>query len=232
MPIILTIQKPNVRHFSVRGFAAVLKPDPFDGKNFLIWKAKMELWLTAMSCFHAAEGKPINLPPEDKAKFKAEDNLFRGAVISALDTKFQKSYIFLPTCKELWDALVGKFGVTAAGSVGVSRRGVPGPTSEMSPRAPAQMGRRETEREGGKKGSRSEREVEIPRPSCLSHAQVGCACSRGLQASTREGSERPHASACPVLFPARPTLCKRALVLPFIGVRRGSRCTMGGVAEC
>jgi hypothetical protein len=27
--------------------------------------------------------------------------------------------------------------------------GVPGPTSEMSPRAPAQMGRRETEREGG-----------------------------------------------------------------------------------
>jgi hypothetical protein len=84
----------------------------------------------------------------------------------------------------------------------------------------------------GRKGSRSEREVEIPRPSCLSRAQVGCARSRGLQASTREGSERPHASACPVLFPARPTLCKRALVLPFIGVRRESRCTMGGVAEC
>jgi hypothetical protein len=29
-------------------------------------------------------------------------------------------------------------------------RGVPGPTSKLSPRAPAQMGRRETEREGGK----------------------------------------------------------------------------------
>jgi hypothetical protein len=28
--------------------------------------------------------------------------------------------------------------------------GVPVPTSEMSPRAPAQMGRRETEHEGGK----------------------------------------------------------------------------------
>jgi hypothetical protein len=26
--------KPNVRHFSIRGFAVVLKPDPFDGKNF------------------------------------------------------------------------------------------------------------------------------------------------------------------------------------------------------
>jgi hypothetical protein len=116
MPINLTIQKPNVRHFSVRGFAAALKPDLFYGKNFLIWKAKMELLLTIMSCFHAAEGKPINLPPEDEAKFKAEDNLFRGAVISALDSKFQKSYIILPTGKEMWNALVEKFGVTDAGS--------------------------------------------------------------------------------------------------------------------
>jgi hypothetical protein len=33
-------------------------------------------------------------------------------------------------------------------------RGVPGPTSKLSPRAPSQMGRRETEREGG--GSRRE----------------------------------------------------------------------------
>jgi hypothetical protein len=30
------------------------------------------------------------------------------------------------------------------------------------------------------------REVGIPRPSCSSRAQVGCACSRGLQGSTRE----------------------------------------------
>jgi hypothetical protein len=37
-------------------------------------------------------------------------------------------------------------------------RGVPGPTSEMSPRALAQMGRRETEREGGKKGAAGARE--------------------------------------------------------------------------
>jgi hypothetical protein len=94
----------------------------------------------------------------------------------------------------------------------------------MSPRALAQMGRREAEREGGKEGVR---EVEILRPSCSSRAQVGCACSRGLQAFHAGGSERPHASARPVLVPARPTLSKRALVLPFIDVRRGSRCTMG-----
>jgi hypothetical protein len=42
-----------------------------------------------------------------------------------------------------------------------------------------------------------------------------------------EGSERPQESACLVLVPARPTLSKRAPVLPFIGIRRGSRCTMG-----
>jgi hypothetical protein len=51
-------------------------------------------------------------------------------------------------------------------------RGVPGPTSEMSPRAPAQMGRREAEREGGKKAAGDGRErggnpaafVFVPRP--------------------------------------------------------------------
>jgi hypothetical protein len=30
-------------------------------------------------------------------------------------------------------------------------RGVPGPTSKLSPRVPAQMGRRETEHEGGRR---------------------------------------------------------------------------------
>jgi hypothetical protein len=108
-------------------------------------------------------------------------------------------------------------------------RGVPGPMSEMSPRAPAQMRRREAEREGGKRRpetgvrerwkSRGLRVRPAPRSGALA---VG-----GYKRPRGRGSERPHASACPVLFPARPTFCKRALVLPFIGVRRGSRCTMG-----
>jgi hypothetical protein len=70
-------------------------------------------------------------------------------------------------------------------------RGVPEPTSEVLLRAPAQMGRHEAEREGGEARwpEMGVREVEIPRPSCSSRAQVGCACSRGLQASTR-GKER------------------------------------------
>jgi hypothetical protein len=107
---------------------------------------------------------------------------------------------------------------------------VPGPTSKLSPRAPTQMGRREMEREGGKKPEGDRRKRGNPRPSCLSRAQVGCACSRGLQASAW-GEREAYARAVPS-FPARPTLCKRALDLPFIGVRRGSRCTMGDVAAC
>jgi hypothetical protein len=46
---------------------------------------------------------------------------------------------------------------------------LPGPTSKLSPRAPAQMGRRETEREGGKpEGDRCKGETRglhvVPRP--------------------------------------------------------------------
>jgi hypothetical protein len=73
-------------------------------------------------------------------------------------------------------------------AVGVLNPGVLGPTSKLSPRAPSQMGRRETEREGGKKPEGDRRKRGNPRPSCLSRAQVGCASSRGLQASTREGA--------------------------------------------
>jgi hypothetical protein len=61
-------------------------------------------------------------------------------------------------------------------------RGVPGPTSELSPRVPAQMGRRETEHEGGKGDKREGK----PTAFVLSCAQVGCACGRGLQASAWE----------------------------------------------
>ena len=51
--------------------------------------------------------------------------------------------------------------------------------SKLSPRVPAQMGRRETEHVGGKKGDRQKGK---PAAFVLSYAQIGCACSRGLQA--------------------------------------------------
>jgi hypothetical protein len=76
-------------------------------------------------------------------------------------------------------------------------RGVPGPTSEMSPRAPAQMGRRETEHEGGNQRRETGKKGK-PTAFVLSCAQVGCACSRGLQASAWE---RARDSTCRPVFP-------------------------------
>jgi hypothetical protein len=63
-----------------------------------------------------------------------------------------------------------------------------------------------------------------PAAFVLSCAQVGCACSRGLQAFAWE-SERETVRQ-PVLPRGQP-LRTRALDLPFIGVRRGPKCTMG-----
>jgi hypothetical protein len=97
----LTIQKPNIRQFSLSAFAAALKPNAFDGKNFMMWRARMELWLTTMSCYHVAQGKPENLDPEDEAKFRVADNLFRDAVINALHSKYEKRYISCASGKEL-----------------------------------------------------------------------------------------------------------------------------------
>ena len=90
MPNYLTIQKPNVRQFSVSGFVAALKPNNFDANNFMIWRVKMVLWLTAMNCYHAAQGKHEQFTPKEEQKFLAADNLFRGAVISALHPKDEK----------------------------------------------------------------------------------------------------------------------------------------------
>jgi hypothetical protein len=54
MPNFLTIQKLDIRLFSVSGFAAALKPNDFNGTNYKRWRAKMILWLTAMNCYQAA----------------------------------------------------------------------------------------------------------------------------------------------------------------------------------
>jgi hypothetical protein len=68
-----------------------------------------------------------------------------------------------------------------------------------------------------------------PAAFMLSRARVGCACSRRLQASTWEGAKGLHASSRP-LRAANPFAS--ALNLPFIGIRRGPRCTIGDAAGC
>jgi hypothetical protein len=93
LPKFLTIQKPDIRQFSISGFAAALKPNDFDETNYKIWRAKMVLWLTAMNCYHITQGKPEQFTPMEEQKFLVADNLFRGAVISALHSKYENNYI-------------------------------------------------------------------------------------------------------------------------------------------
>jgi hypothetical protein len=86
-------------------------------------------------------------------------------------------------------------------AVGVSTRGVPGPTSKLSPRAPAQMGRRETKHEGGKQGDRRKGETRglrvCPPPRSGALAVGGYKRPRGRE---REAcTRRPVLSAWPTL---------------------------------
>ena len=71
----------------------------------------MILWLTAMSCYHATEGKPEQFTPEEEQKFLAADNLFRGIVISALDKKYIDKYIICTSAKSNSNSLLKVFGI-------------------------------------------------------------------------------------------------------------------------
>jgi hypothetical protein len=117
MTIYQTIQKPDIRHFSVSGFVVALKPsEPFDGTFYKRWRSKMILWLTAMNCYHAAQGKPKQFTHEEERMFNVADNMFRGVVIGALANKYVDSYLTCTSAKELRDALDEKFDVSDAGS--------------------------------------------------------------------------------------------------------------------
>jgi hypothetical protein len=85
------------------------------------------------------------------------------------------------------------------------------------------MGRRETEHKGGKTANGNSR------PSCCPAPMADALAVGGLQRS--RGRERESLVRRPVLPRGQPSRT-RALGLPFIDVRRGPRCTMGGVAMC
>jgi hypothetical protein len=79
------------------------------------------------------------------------------------------------------------------------------------------------------KGGRSRRETGVKgetRGLRVCPAPRSGALAVGGYKRPRGREREAYASVVPS-FPAWPTLCKRALDLPFIGVRRGSRCTTG-----
>jgi hypothetical protein len=85
-------------------------------------------------------------------------------------------------------------------TVGVSRPGGPSGRRVSVAACPSPDGSSARASAKGGEARRPEagvREVGIPRPSCSSRAQVGCACSRGLQVSTRV-RERATSKRAPV----------------------------------
>ena len=65
-----------------------------------------------MGLMHVKEGKPDQFTLEEGSVFDDSDNLFRGCVISVLAENLVDSYIWLPTGKDLWDALKAQYGVS------------------------------------------------------------------------------------------------------------------------
>jgi hypothetical protein len=79
-------------------------------------------------------------------------------------------------------------GQNLAAAVSAFRpRGVPGPTSKLSPRVPAQMGRHETEHEGGQKGRHAKRGN--PWPSCCPAPRSGVLAVGGYKRPRGRGRE-------------------------------------------
>jgi hypothetical protein len=71
-PIFLTIQKPYiVDRLSVANFAAIIKPNVFDGSNYKCWRERLILWMTAMDLMHVTKGKPEQFTPEEGSAFDA-----------------------------------------------------------------------------------------------------------------------------------------------------------------
>jgi hypothetical protein len=138
------------------------KPPHFDGKDYRFWSHKMRSHLFSL---HPSIWEIV----ENGMHFDSTDSpMF---INEQIHKNAQATTVLLAS-------LLSAF----------RDRGVPKPTSECRCVPQPRWVERVGEREGGKRRwpETGVREVEIPRPSCSSRAQVGCACSRGLQASTWE----------------------------------------------
>ncbi|KAK1661021.1 hypothetical protein QYE76_049180 [Lolium multiflorum] len=102
---------------TMAGFADALRPDKFTGVHFKRWQIKATLWLTHLKVFHVSNGLPEGtISDQDQNKFKEDNTLFVGCVLSILADRLCDVYMHIVDGKELWDALNAKFGATDAGS--------------------------------------------------------------------------------------------------------------------
>jgi hypothetical protein len=158
------------------------KPPIFEGEDYSMWSARMKGRLTSLhkSIWEVVE-YGAQVPQVGDKDYDSDE----ADQIWHLNSQ-AKTILLASLSREEYNKVHGLVSAFRDG-------GVPGPTSKLSPRAPAQMGRRE----GG--GSRRERGgnpaafVFVPRPGRVRLQQ-------GVTSVHAGGSERPHASACPV-FP-------------------------------
>ena len=74
-----TIQKPYFRQFTPSGFAASMKPPPFEGVNYKRWRTRAVLLFQTMSCYNAMQGEPEGeLTPVQEEAFEKTDTLFKA----------------------------------------------------------------------------------------------------------------------------------------------------------
>nr|CAE02547.1 OSJNBb0069N01.13 [Oryza sativa Japonica Group] len=68
-----------------------------------------------MKCFWVSTGKPMEVLNADQQKeFDEATTLFVGCILSVLGDRLVEVYIHMTDAKELWDALIAKFGATDA----------------------------------------------------------------------------------------------------------------------
>ncbi|KAK1661177.1 hypothetical protein QYE76_049336 [Lolium multiflorum] len=114
---IVVIKLKQFPELTMAGFADALRPDKFTGVHFKRWQIKATLWLTHLKVFHVSNGLPEGtISDQDQNKFKEDNTLFVGCVLSILADRLCDVYMHIVDGKELWDALNAKFGATDAGS--------------------------------------------------------------------------------------------------------------------
>ena len=93
LPKFITIQKRD-RHFSVTGFAQMLKPNTFEGAHYKRWHQRCILRFTSMHCFFVVEPRPLGPhTAEDERRFIDADTTFKGAMISVLGESIEDTYV-------------------------------------------------------------------------------------------------------------------------------------------
>jgi hypothetical protein len=108
--------------------------------------------------------------------------------------------------------------------VGISTPGVPGSTSKLSLRVPAQTGWRETEHKG-EKNSKGK-----PRPSCCPTPRADALAVGGYK--RLRGREREREPCASARSPARPTLSYESPGPSFYRRKERAQMYNGGVAMC